>query len=362
MRYLRGRLADLPVRAVLLSFDANCPACSTLRAVTVVPATTVYATLRGFRALGLDAGRLARAVDLPEERPEDPFAVMPDGTFGQLWAAAFEADSRPHLPVLVGRAIPFGAFGLTDYLVGSAPTVGKGLATLATYFRLVSPTARLELEEGRVRIRNRLPSPTDAVSDAFTLAVIAARFSARLPACSPLAVHLVQPSGVPVEPFERAFGCTVRLGQPQSVIVFPPGAWTLPLRRPDPALHTTLKALANRADVRSYAASPLAYAIRLRLPEALQAGCAGAEEIAGSLNMSLRTLQRRLADEGTRFKEVLDEYRREEAVRALKAGATNAEVAARLGYTEPTSFTRAFRRWYGVAPSCWQRDHRNTAL
>lgn len=320
----------------------------------VLPASTVYATLSGCRALGLDAEGLARAVGLPDEPPDDPFAVVSEGAFGRLWAAAFRADPRPHLPVLVGRAIPFGAFGLTDYLVGSASTVGDGLATLATYFRLVSPTARLELGEERVRIRNVPPSPTDAVSDAFTLAVIAARFSARLPACSPREVHLVQPSGVPTEPFEQAFGCAVRLGQPHSAIAFPPGAWTLPLKRTDPALHATLKALANRADVRSYATAPLTYAIRLRLPEALRAGRAGAREMAGSLHMSLRTLQRRLADEGTRFQEVLDEYRREEAARCLNAGATGAEVAAQLGYTEPTSFTRAFRRWYGTAPSRWQ--------
>ena len=77
--------------------------------------------------------------------------------------------------------------------------------------------------------------------------------------------------------------------------------------------------------------------------------------MARRLHLSLRTFQRRLAAEGTRYEELVDVYRREESARLLDGGASVGDVAARLGYGEPTSFTRAFRRWYGVPPSRWRR-------
>ena len=319
----------------------------------MVPASTVHAVLRGLDAVGLDADALARTAGVPAALPQDPFAVVADGAFGRLWQAAFEADPRPHLPALVGGAVPFGSFGLTDHLVGAAPTLGDGLRALADYFRLVSPVSRLVLADGWVWIENDAAGPATAVSDAFTLAVIAARFQPQVR--GPEEVRLTYPEAVPAALFEAVFGAPVRLGAARSGLRPPPEAWTAPLDRPDPALHATLAALADRADVRAYAARPTAYAVRLRLPDALASGAGGVGAMADALHLSRRTLQRRLAAEGTRYGDLVDAYRRDEAARLLERGAAVGDVADRLGYTEPTSFTRAFRRWYGVPPSAWAR-------
>ena len=326
----------------------------------VVPAATVHATLLGLAAAGLDADALAGAAGLAPGPPADPFAVAPDGALARLWGAAYAASPRPHLAALVGTAVPFGAFGLTDYLVGSAPTLGAGLDVLAGYFRLVSPAARLDVTSGWVRIVNSPPGPSDAVSDAFTLAVLAARFRTRFPAGAPREVHLVGWAGAPAAPFEDVFGAPVRLGQAVSGLGFPPAAAEAPLAMGDPALHATLRGLAGRADVLGYAARPVAYAVRLRLPDALRGGTAGAAEMAAALNLSLRTFQRRLAAEGDRYEALVDAYRREAAVRMLAAGETVEGTAAALGYAEPTSFTRAFRTWTGVPPSRWAAGLRDT--
>lgn len=70
---------------------------------------------------------------------------------------------------------------------------------------------------------------------------------------------------------------------------------------------------------------------------------------------SERTPQRRLADFGRSFSDVVEELRREEAARLLATtGLHLEEVASRLGHSERTSFTRAFRRWTGAAPEAWK--------
>ncbi len=77
--------------------------------------------------------------------------------------------------------------------------------------------------------------------------------------------------------------------------------------------------------------------------------------VAGALGMSVRTLDRRLAAEGTGFRRLLDEVRCSLAERLLHRGSMGVEdVAARLGYADATAFTRAFRRWRGMTPTAYR--------
>lgn len=79
-------------------------------------------------------------------------------------------------------------------------------------------------------------------------------------------------------------------------------------------------------------------------------------DVAGELDMHPRTLRRRLAEEGTSFRALLGEARSTVAVDLLRnVGLTVQQVSTRLGYTEVSTFSHAFKRWYGVAPSEYSR-------
>ena len=81
-------------------------------------------------------------------------------------------------------------------------------------------------------------------------------------------------------------------------------------------------------------------------------------DIAGRLSMNVRTLQRRLAEEQLVFRSLLGECRRRQAIEALSAGRLSiAAIAARLGYSDPAHFARAFRAWTGRTPSGYRRTH-----
>lgn len=82
------------------------------------------------------------------------------------------------------------------------------------------------------------------------------------------------------------------------------------------------------------------------------------EDVAADLHLDVRTLRRRLAAEGTSFRQLLDEVRHGRALELLGQGAAVAEVARELGYSETATFTRSFTRWEGVSPS---RARRPTA-
>ena len=83
------------------------------------------------------------------------------------------------------------------------------------------------------------------------------------------------------------------------------------------------------------------------------------EKIAGAVNLSVRTFQRRLAQGGRTYKMLLDEVRFAEARRALASSNEPLKaIAFELGFAEQASFTRAFRRWTGLAPSEYRKRQR----
>jgi AraC-like DNA-binding protein len=81
------------------------------------------------------------------------------------------------------------------------------------------------------------------------------------------------------------------------------------------------------------------------------------DDVARAMHMSARTLQRRLEQEQTRFGEVLDRARLDVARRLLAdRGVTMADVAARVGFSDVATFSRAFKRWTGQPPGQWRRS------
>ncbi|MGH3633905.1 MAG: AraC family transcriptional regulator ligand-binding domain-containing protein [Mycobacterium sp.] len=83
-------------------------------------------------------------------------------------------------------------------------------------------------------------------------------------------------------------------------------------------------------------------------------------EVAADLDMHPRTLRRRLAEEGTSFRALLGEARSALAVDLLcNVGLTVEEVSKRLGYSDPSTFSHAFKRWHGAAPSVYPRQPGN---
>ena len=87
----------------------------------------------------------------------------------------------------------------------------------------------------------------------------------------------------------------------------------------------------------------------------------GAEQIAARLSVSPQTLRRRLAAEDTTFQRVRDQLRRDVAVAALARGDTSIEeLSRRLGFSEPSAFHRAFRRWTGTTPRAYQGSYQGS--
>ncbi|CAN5511655.1 AraC family transcriptional regulator [soil metagenome] len=319
-----------------------------------LPAVSARAFLEGMSACGLSRTLLLELAAVDRVALESRDGMLPEADFDRLWSAAFSLAGRETLPLEVGLGVPYGAFGPLDFLAGTSETVAASLRSLCEYFAYVSPAFGLDVEEHatevRLRIVHRTESPSNAVSDAFSLGVFLARYRDLIE--GPFTASLEHAAPTPSDPkaFEAVAKTKMRFGKKVSAVVFSRSTYEAKLRSADLRLHETLRALASTLDL-GVAATELEHAIRIRLRAQLNDGRFDQSTIARALGMSERTLQRRLEEEGRTFLEIVDAFRHEESLRILDdARLSLGEIARRLGFAEQSSFTRAFKRWTGKSP------------
>ena len=153
--------------------------------------------------------------------------------------------------------------------------------------------------------------------------------------------------------FERFFGCPVEFGAPNTVFQTSADALGLPLITADPKLLRVLRPYCNAAaKERDVKPGTLRSAVEAEVEKLLPDRNAKAENVAKVVGLSLRTLARRLAEEGTTYGEVVDQLRSSLATQYLRdPGMSLGQIAWLLGYEGSTSFNHAFKRWTGGSPS-----------
>jgi AraC-like DNA-binding protein len=170
------------------------------------------------------------------------------------------------------------------------------------------------------------------------------------------AVYFRHPAPEQTAAYREVFGGPVRFGAPVDAVLVARACLDAPLREADSALASILERhvqllLGDRAG-----APTLQGRIARLLGSELAGGRPGSTPIARRLNMSPRTLRRLLHDEGTTFRDVVSEVRRELAFRYLRDPEVPiGEVAFLVGFSDANAFHRAFKRWTGRTPGEFRR-------
>jgi AraC-like DNA-binding protein len=274
-----------------------------------------------------------------------------------IWRAADEALADDDLGVhLAERGVSAASFGVVGYLVRASKTVGEALARAQQFHRLVKDRSRLEI----------VASPAGAM-------VIDAPELYRAPWPRAIAeltianyVHLSRAwSGVRIVPrevrfqharprdtheLERFFGCKLRFEQRDNALVLPREVLDLPLATSEPELGAYLESAAA-ARLEQLPAPRLIDEVRGAIGDELRTGDVDIERVARRIGVTPRSLQRRLRDEGTSYRELIDAIRHKRAIDLMQRGVSFGDIAEHLGFSEARAFRRAFRRWTGLVPS-----------
>ncbi len=284
------------------------------------------------------------------------------------WGAVYDRDVPPLSALCAALMMPFGAYEVIDFLVSSAPSIGEGFEQLSKYLPVVTSFNSFvpEVRGGEVRVRTEATQgEASGFSDEWLLGATVRGFRGVVGVdtfeLQRLELRRAHP-GQNVSPFcAQAMVPTITYGQPSAAIVLSRATWEMRSPRANSRLHEVLLMHAEELLRETNKQASLVQRVRAELVGELRGGDPTVQRIARKLAVTPRTLQRRLAEEGTTFVAILDSVRAELSTRYLSDVALSVtEVAFLLGFSEPSAFARAHRRWFGRAPRERSAAHSGT--
>ncbi|QSQ19934.1 AraC family transcriptional regulator [Pyxidicoccus parkwayensis] len=315
---------------------------------TVTVATYFVQPLRRFLA--------ARGVEASHVVPEVGARVELEVAAG-IWRAAAEAVEDPLVGIRVARELVPGDYGALEYAVRSSPTLRAAFERVSRFHALLNDRTGVALDEhpGEVRIRYLRPGiearmPPPYVEFVLGSWVNMGRQLADAPVL-PSRVLLPHPAPPDMSLHREFFGEGVTFGSEGAELHFKAGVLDAPLPRGDASLASVLDRHMEQLLVQARAARPWSAKVSEDVARQLADGTPRLEQVAERLTVSPRALRRRLEEEGTTFARVVDDLRRGLALELTRNPEVSlGEVAFLLGFSEPSAFHRAFRRWTGRTP------------
>ena len=307
---------------------------------------------------GGDAAALIARFGLPAGALTLPEVVLPLRALHQLLDAAEAATGDRFLGLHLAAGFPRGAYGVLEFACRTAPTIREALERIVRYIGLLNELVSVSFEEheGAGVVEQRIARDPLCVgrhgNEFFVATVLLGARSLSGARCVPERAWFAHPEPDDVSELVELLGTRdVRFGAGGNGVALPRAVLDLPLSTSDPPLFSLLERQAEQAMAGSPAATRLAGRVRRRIRDSLGESPATLERVAEELRMSARTLQRRLADEGASFQQLLDDVRHELALRHVRDERRPlGEIAFLLGYAELSPFLRAFKRWTGRTP------------
>lgn len=314
----------------------------------------VDAAVRG----GVDRAELLQAVCLRSQDLADDHERIGYDRVSALWNEAARLSGDEAFGLHLAERLAPSSFGPVGLAVRSSGTAREAMERLLAYARVAFADTELTLvQEGAIARFSHRYRGTDALATRHAPDLILATFVVRGRGFigldwKPRVVTFRAPAPANADEYHRVFGSPVRFEQPINSVVFDASLLDMPMAHGDAEVLSVMDEYAEQfLEVLSPECS-LSESVRRAIASALPPGDPRLKSTAARLGLSPRTLQRRLRREHTSHREILDRVRRERALRLLRRDELSVEqIAEQLGFSEPSAFHRAFRRWTGRTPA-----------
>lgn len=321
----------------------------------------------GLLADWLDREGLAAPVlraDIARRARED---IVPLPAWQDLLARSLALAPSAHAAALaIGAGVKPRHVGVLGYLVLASETLAEALQAYQRYERLFygADLAEVQVEGDQIELRwPRREGLDGSLHDPCGIAALVTFMQEQVAAPPPpslIGFPLPAPASAAEEgAYAAFFQCPVRFGDSHTRIRFPLAYLGLPMLHSDPGLRLLLDQQARALLAALPATDEFDRSLQHTLLKLLPEGQASVARAASLLNVSVRTLQRRLDARGLNWQQILDRSREELARQYLTDhGLALTDIALLLGFSEQSAFTRAFKRWTGQTPAQLRKRER----
>jgi AraC-like DNA-binding protein len=326
----------------------------------------VRGVLDVLHARGISTTELLNDTPWTEERLSDMRTRLGHGELELLITRGVRLARDPALGLRVGSSAPDTIGQIVSYVALSAASLEDAFARFVHFSPLLFDGFEFRLARGteHARLSYTLPNVLDPQSTRF-VAEFASAFLAKLGArrfgrgTSATSFGFAYSCPDYVHDYQDVLGANLRFDQPSFSFDFPLAWLEQPQAHGDSLMLCELTELAERLLVRAFDPVSTVDRVRTRLRQTIEPIGFDNSELAKEMRMSVRVLRRRLAGEGVTLTGLRKLILRERAMRELlRPNANIKNIAEQLGYSEPSAFHRAFKRWTGSTPSQYVREWR----
>ena len=306
---------------------------------------------------GVDSQRLFERAGVEYKLAVNPYMRVPTAKMNQLFALSVAATGNPAFGLNMHEFIHPTTFHALGYSLFASSTLQDYFERLVRFFRIASDNCRHHVEEHKdhtkLHIELLVPNLSHETQDGWSAALLKFMRQIYKPTFNPIRMTLPRPE-LPDEYAQRFldyFGCDIEFGAREWALYFDRDEVMAPLPGGDHEL-----ALINDKVVMEYLAriekSNLINQVRSHIIKHLPAGACSKEFVAARLNISPRSLQNKLDALDTSYQDILDQTRKDLALKYIENRHTSiSEITYLLGFSDTSNFSRAFKRWMGCTPT-----------
>ncbi|SFD64150.1 AraC family transcriptional regulator [Spirosoma endophyticum] len=311
--------------------------------------------------LGADTKALARSIDISPEQLRDPDGRVEVRQVQALWREVTAATGDPNIALKLGEMINPVAFGVLSYVMMHSPTLGKAFEKLCQYQDIVCEGIRTTGRRSGHSFTLSLEITSSAIiyldhtlNSELSIYLAAIRALIGYPV-NATEIRFSYPHPADIREHSRVFApARLTFDAPQTEMILDAALLDLPVLNASPSLSILFEK--HAADILNRLKAPsLTTRVKSKIVTIMKGEEPTLATVADQLAMGVRTLQLHLKEEGTTYQQLLDEIRKELAVKHLQeANLSTTDIAYLLGFAEPSVFFRSFKKWTGQTPGAYR--------
>ncbi len=325
--------------------------------VTVLSQMFVYLASRK-----VDVDRFLRSIGIEPALVKSPDAHIPVDTYLFIQEKAAQHTNDPYFGLHMGEFAEAGSWSILGYVMMNCKTLGQAFEKSARYARIIGNMieSRAELQENKVKVIVFTPPHVPQMSrhcyeSTLSSSVRMMRMLTGMP-ISPLEVTFAYPEPEARAEYERIFCCPVLFGQPENSMTLDVSLAFTPVLMANPGLLDYFEKYAQDFLAKMERQQQHTHAVTRIILAHMDDEALSIDKVAQEMAVSVRTLQKRLETEGVVFSELHKGIRAKLAKQYLQQNYSVEQITYLLGFSEPSVFRKAFKKWSGITPGEYRQQ------
>lgn len=361
--FFSARIVPIDASSVNINhMDQDTSATSIRVSVTVLKQLFLY-----LNSLQVDVDAFLRSKKLDPAMIQSPDAYIPLETYLLIQDEAARYAYDPYFGLHMGEFAEPGSWSILGFLMMNCKTLGEAFQKSARYERIIGNLieGRIHLHEDQIKVVLSVPSFAPQMSRHCFEATLSStvrmmRYLTNVH-LSPLEVTFTSPEPLSAAEYERVFCCPVHFGRQENSFTIPMSIINTPIKMANPQLLAYFENYAQGILSEIDRQRENTRAVTRIILANLDDEGLSIKKVAAEMSMSVRTLQNRLKEEGIVFSILHRDIRQKLAKKYLHENYSVEEITYLLGFSEPSVFRKAFKKWAGVTPRQFRKSHSRPA-